>query len=317
MVSLQFRLINFFLRRFLSSAFTVKSAVESRQRLLKGEVKALFRVKRVYETKLKWDNYHSLVFKQVHVQPKRVILYLHGGAFYAPMLFAHKKIIEILAVKNNALVVAPEYRLAPEHPFPAGLDDCYHAYQALIKEGWGPENIAVIGDSAGGNLALSLVMRLKDEGMLLPAAVSVISPVTNLNFDTAAFRENTLKDPIFNSDDFRCLLSEYITDEQQRDNPLVSPLLGDFSRFPPLQIQVSSTEILRDDGLLVAQKAMQAGVPVQFKMWDGLPHVHQAFWFLPEAQASFNLISEFFQLYVTQIDKPLKTNMNEASLSMV
>jgi epsilon-lactone hydrolase len=199
-------------------------------------------------------------------------------------------------LKMNLLL--PEYRLAPENPFPAALEDALKSYRWLLTQGYKSSDIIVSGDSAGGGLSLATVLALRDAGEPLPAAVVVMSPWADLTHKgqshvTKADSEAVLKTEV---------LKEWAlcyADEANLSNPLVSPVYADFHGFPPLLIQVGSEEILLDDSLLLTEKAKADGVAVTLKVWDGMWHVWQALGdFLPESRKAFEELGQFVQEHV-------------------
>jgi acetyl esterase/lipase len=204
-----------------------------------------------------------------------VIFYLHGGGYTEGSITTHQDLGVRLSLVSQARVLMIDYRLAPENPFPSGLEDAIKAYQWLInKEGIFPENVIIAGDSAGGGLTLATLVKLRDLGMALPAA----------SLDELMFQA-----------------SLYVADSDPR-NPLISPLYADLTGLPPLLIQVGSAEILLDDSVRLAKRATAAGVDVQLDIWPDMIHVFQAFAaFAPEGQEGINKIGAFIQKFFTQI----------------
>ncbi len=223
----------------------------------------------------------------------KVILYLHGGGYIIGSADTHRMLCASLAQSTNAKVLLLEYRLAPENPFPAALDDATSAYRWLLIQQFKSENIIIAGDSAGGGLSLATVQKLRDDNQPLPAGVVCISPWTDLTMGFDSHRSKATADPILRADNLQLWASSYMGDANPR-NPLISPAFADFSGFPPLFIQVGSEEVLLDDSLQVAEKAKSAGVDVTLKVWEGMWHVwHTAGNFLPESRAAFEEIGEF------------------------
>lgn len=206
-----------------------------------------------------------------HSDPARAILYFHGGAFIIGTPDTHRGITGHLCVSSGASVYAPDYRLAPENPFPAGLQDAKATYLALLEDGIQPEQIALAGDSAGGGLALALAMMLRDEGVALPGAVVVFSPWTDL---THSRLYEPPVEPMLQKRWIDKAARLYCASES-RKNPLVSPVYGDFSGLPPLLIQVGSEEILLNDAQRLAHAASRDGVEVHLDIFNSLWHVFQ------------------------------------------
>jgi monoterpene epsilon-lactone hydrolase len=225
----------------------------------------------------------------------RHILYLHGGGYVtgSPGLYRH--LTWRLAAAGQARLSAIDYRLAPEHPFPAALDDASAAWHGLLAEGASPQHCVVMGDSAGGGLSLALVLKLRDMGVPLPAAVVALSPWTDLAVTGASCRLNADVDPMQNADDLLPLAAQYLGGADPR-NPYASPLYGTLQGLPPTLLQVGSDEILRDDSVRMAERMRAAGCTVALEIWPRMPHVWHAFVpFLPEARRAIARIGAFVQ----------------------
>ena len=218
-----------------------------------------------------------------------VVLYLHGGAFVAETPTFHGGLLARICREAGARALMLGYRLAPEHPFPAALDDCVGAYRWLLAQGQAPGRIVVAGDSAGGNLTLALLLRLRDEGLPLPAGAVALSPVTDLTFSGDSVQRNDGIDDMFGADMMEPLVDVYLADRRLRSDPLVSPVFGDFTGLPPLLLIVGSTELLLDDSVRVAQRWPGATLLV----WHGMPHVFPGFDVLPEAREATQRIGRF------------------------
>jgi monoterpene epsilon-lactone hydrolase len=226
------------------------------------------------------------------VQPRRrdgagrTILYLHGGGYFFGSSLGYRAITFALAEAARARVVTPDYRRAPEHPFPAALEDGVAAARGLYASGVSPDDLAVCGDSAGGGLALGVLTRLRDAGEPLPACAVLFSPWTDLAATGESLRRNGRCDPLFHGDCIAADARHYLGGEDPR-NPDVSPLYADLGGLPPLLIQVGRTEVLLDDSLRLARKARLSGVEARCEVWTDLPHVwHLQHGLLPEARAA-------------------------------
>lgn len=225
----------------------------------------------------------------------RHILFLHGGGYVtgSPELYRH--ITWRIAAAARARVWAIDYRLAPEHPFPAALDDACAAWRGLLGEGADPQRIAIIGDSAGGGLALALSLKLRDAGGPLPAAIIALSPWTDLALTGASLRLNADADPMQNAADLPFLAGQYLAGADPR-TPYASPLYGDPAGLPPSLIQVGSDEILRDDAVRMADRMRAAGCTVELEIWRRMPHVWHSFAsVMPEARRAIARIGAFVQ----------------------
>jgi len=220
-------------------------------------------------------------------------LYIHGGGFVAGSPRTHRPLTWRLAKDIGIPVYAIDYRLAPEHPYPAGLDDCVAAYRGLLEKGVPAKSILVGGDSAGGNLTLALALRLKAEGLHLPAALICLSPATDMTASGESYSANAEADSLFVPEIFHSLKPVYFPDLDERD-PFVSPLYGDVSGFPPTLFQVGEKEMLRDDSTRMAAALTAAGVETAIEVWPKVWHVWQLNAdMLPEAREAIAHIVRF------------------------
>lgn len=223
-----------------------------------------------------------------------VLLYLHGGGYFACSAETHRPITAWFAM-HGFRVFAPNYRLAPENPFPAAVDDAVAAYRGLLAEGHSPQRLVVAGDSAGGSLAVSLMLVLRVAGNPLPAAAALFSPWTDLAATGESIRTNAARCAMFNGPAVGPSARLYLGSADAR-NPLASPLYADLSGLPPLLIHVGADETLRDDSTRLAEKARAAGVTVELKVWPVVPHVWQlAPHQIPEARQSLRESTEFLR----------------------
>ena len=224
--------------------------------------------------------------------PGRVLLYLHGGAFAFRYPRVHAGMVApwCAALKARALMV--DYRLAPEHPFPAGADDCHAAYRWLLRKGYAGSQIVLGGDSAGGTLTLSTLHAIKAAGEPMPACAVLLSPAVDLTMSGASFATHARRDPVFSLDTLIGLRNLYVRPEQMLD-ARASPLFGDYHGFPPLLFQVGSEEVLLDDTLRAAARAHEAGVSVEAEIWKHMAHVFLAQHTLPQAAAAAKRIVQF------------------------
>jgi len=232
-------------------------------------------------------------------RPNRHVLYLHGGAYRlgAPSTYRHFTWRVASAAQAQVLVI--DYRLAPENPFPAGLEDAVSCYCWLLAEGADPRQIVVIGDSAGGGLALALLLKLRDNGVPLPAAAVVLSPWTDLALTGASFTLNAKLDAMVHAEDVPKFATDYLAGADPR-HPYASPLYGDPTGLPPTLIQVSSEEVLRDDAVRMAERMQRAHCQAELQIWPRMPHVwHLLAPILPEAREAIAEINKFVQRTVT------------------
>lgn len=229
-------------------------------------------------------------------QARRVILYLHGGAFVMCSPATHRELAARLSASAKAAVLVLDYRLAPEHPFPAAMQDAITAYRWLLDEGYTGGHLVIGGDSAGGGLALQALISLRDEGTPLPAAAFFLSPVTDwVHFDGESYSTRADVDPLNTLEMCRFTASQYV-DGNDPATPLLSPTSMDLSGLPPLCIHVGDYELLLSDSARLAKRARARGVDVAFKVWPGMWHVFQtSARFVPEASRSIDEIGRFVE----------------------
>jgi acetyl esterase/lipase len=221
------------------------------------------------------------------------ILYLHGGAFCVHLPATYHSFCADLARRTQLPVMLPEYRLAPEHPAPAALDDCELAYRQLLH-GVPAERIVVAGDSAGGNLALALLQRCQRVGLPMPAGAVLLSPVTDFTGEGWSTQFNEKRDVMFTREALGIVVDHYLP-RVLADDPQVSPLHGDWRGLPPLRFHVSSSEMLLDHSLRAVERARLQGVDAQATVWPELPHVFALFGALHEAGRCRDEMTRFIE----------------------
>jgi acetyl esterase/lipase len=216
----------------------------------------------------------------------KAILYVHGGAFVAFSPLTHRRLTTALVRATGIPAFVVRYRLAPEHPFPAALDDVLAAYDALVARGIPPAGLVLAGDSAGGGLVLSAGLALKARrGDCTPAAIVAYSPWTDLLATGDSIRSNSASDDMLAGEHAGESARSYAPTDRDLHDPLASPLYGDFTGFPPALLFASRSEILRDDSFRVAERARAAGAPVELVLEPGMPHVWPVFFdVMPEAK---------------------------------
>ena len=226
--------------------------------------------------------------------PERVILYLPGGAYVIRMPNIHSAMVSKLCRNANARALMVYYRLAPEHPFPACLDDSLLAYEWLLERGVEPKNIVIAGDSAGGGLALSTLLAIKERKLPMPGCAYMLSPLLDVSDHAPSRWKNALSDAALPAPKQRALNPRPLyLGENEMDDPMVSPINGDFTGLPPLYIQVSDSEMLLDDSLRLARRGHTYGVEVKVDIWRKVPHVWQIFGFLPESRDALEKSARF------------------------
>jgi acetyl esterase/lipase len=231
--------------------------------------------------------------------PDRAVLYFHGGGFRIGSVASHRNLIAQIADTSGCRVLAINYRLAPEHRFPAALDDALAAYGWMLDGRFRPENIALAGDSAGGNLVLAAMLALRERGLPLPVAGTLMSPWTDLVASGASYVSRAEVDPIHQRSMILALAKNYLGERGDPCDPLVSPVYADLKGLPPLLIQVGNRETVLDDSTMFADKARDAGVDVELQVWDGMIHVFQMFGAqLPEAHQAIAAIAKFLNQHL-------------------
>ena len=217
-----------------------------------------------------------------------VILQLHGGGYYSAMRNKYRNFAAMYhEVSGGLSVLTIDYRVAPQHPFPAALEDAYAAYEWLLEKGYRSGQIILAGDSAGGGLCLALVHYLKNHEKPLPKAILTMSAWTDLTKSGESYKENFNVDPLFGRRKDTLIYKEGYYQGENPDNYYISPLKGDFTGFPPMLMQVGEYEMLLDDSLSVAEKARKQGVDVTLHVYEGMFHVFQMgeLWYKESRQA--------------------------------
>ncbi|HNE70348.1 MAG TPA: alpha/beta hydrolase [Anaerolineales bacterium] len=227
----------------------------------------------------------------------KTLLHIHGGGYVTGSIPSYLRMCILMAQMLNINVLLPAYRLAPEHPFPAAMEDVLKIYRRLLNDGFQPKDIFISGDSAGGGLCVAAVIALRDQKEALPAAVLCMSPWVDLTMQGQSHVTNPKSEAMLNAGTLREWALLY-TNEKNFGSPLVSPIFADFQKFPPLLIQVSSDEVLLDDARMLAEKARAGGADVTLKIWDGLWHVWQIVGdAIPESRMAIEEIGEFIRAY--------------------
>ena len=230
--------------------------------------------------------------------PEGVLLFLHGGGYNSGSCKTHRALAAHVARAAHTRVLLIDYRLAPEHPCPAAINDAVFAYRWLLQQGITPQQIVIGGDSAGGGLALAALIALRDSGTAAPAAAFLLSPWLDLALHGESMHTRAQLDPLTSYDDLRQAAMLYLG-SLAPDDPRASPLYADLHRLPALLIHVGDHEVLRSDATRLAEKAQAAGVPVQLEIWDDMWHVWHS-WAdeLPEARAAIAQIGAFVRQHL-------------------
>jgi monoterpene epsilon-lactone hydrolase len=228
----------------------------------------------------------------------KAILYFHGGGFRLGSVASHRDLIARISQASGCRLLAINYRLAPEHRFPAALEDARAALDWLRGEGFKPESIALAGDSAGGNLVLTTMLGLRARGEPLTAAGVLMSPWTDLAATGESYQSRAAADPIHQRSMILALAKNYLGEGGDASNPLASPLYADLSGLPPLLIQAGDRETVRDDATMLAAKAKAAGVDAELQVFDGMIHVFQMFPEIPQAGEAIASVATFLRRHL-------------------
>jgi monoterpene epsilon-lactone hydrolase len=232
-------------------------------------------------------------FHPARTKAGRTVLYLHGGGFLMYPRSLYTGFLSRLANDLQTRVVVPDYRLAPEHPFPAAIDDCLRAYEALLDAGQEPGQLMIAGESAGANAVLVALQRARDASLRMPAGAIMLSGGFDFSWDSPSISNNAHCDTALGARGLAFLQRWYQPDVDATD-PLISPVFGDFAGLPPLLFQTGHTEVLRDDSVRVTERARAAGVPVWLEIFPEVPHAwHQLGTWLPETRAALRQVGQF------------------------
>lgn len=240
----------------------------------------------------------------------QIVLQLHGGGYIGAMRNAYRSFAGLYSELGKGIpVFTVDYRVAPENPYPAALEDAIASYNWLLDQGWQEKEIVVAGDSAGGGLAMCLCMYLKKQNRKLPAGIIAMCPWTDMTASGESYVENYTKDPLFGNTRDSLLYNRDYAGDADVTNPFLSPLFGDFRGFPPMLIQVGSWEMLLSDSVSVAKKAKEAGVKVRLSVYDRMFHVFQmAMLLLPESKRAWAEAGRFLE--IIRRDREIKNENN-------
>lgn len=229
---------------------------------------------------------------------KRVVLQLHGGGYVGAMRNAYRNFAVAYSEAGGGIpVLTIDYRVAPENPYPAALEDAFEAYRWLLEQEYEPKQIVLAGDSAGGGLALALCMYVRDKGMEVPGGIVAMSPWTDLTSSGESYVTNYEKDPLFGKTKESLIYNRDYVGMEDPKSPYISPAFGDFKEFPPMLIQVGSYEMLLSDSQMVAKAAKQQGVKVRLSTYEGMFHVFQmGMQLMPESKEAWKEIGRFFEV---------------------
>ena len=249
------------------------------------------------------------------IEPRHVFLYFHGGVYVLGDAFQAAGLASQVGRRTRAKVISVDYRLAPEHPYPAAVDDALAAYQALLRGGTAPSDIAFAGESAGGGLAIATLVNARDRGLPLPAAAFVMSPYADLTLAGASMEAKRAADPLLSRENLQSRVPDY-TAGQDAALGLISPVFADLSGLPPLIIQAGTHEVLLDDAVRLARQAAIADVEVTLDITPGVPHVFQAYYpMLDEAAEALDRAGQLLSAYLASAVRVTALRQAERTLS--
>ena len=258
------------------SAFPVGSGVDELRRLFREAVSAQPLPADVTVTAATLGGVPTAEITVDGVEPRHVVLYFHGGVYVISDAFLAADLASQVGRRTGAKVISVDYRLAPEHPYPAAVDDAFAAYEGLLSGGIAPSDIVFAGESAGGGLAVATLVNARDAGLALPAAAFLMSPYVDLTLAGTTMDTKHDVDPLLNRELLEPRVADY-TSGQDPALPLISPIFADLSGLPPLIIQAGSHEVLLDDAVRLARQAAAADVEVTLEITPRVPHVFQAY----------------------------------------
>jgi monoterpene epsilon-lactone hydrolase len=284
------------------SAFPVDSTVNEQRRLLREAISAQPLPADVTVTAAALGDIPTAEITIDGIEPRHVVLYFHGGVYVMSDAALAAGLASQVGRRTDAKVISVDYRLAPEHPYPAAVDDALAAYGALLDSGTDPSDIVFAGESAGGGLAVATLVNARDHRLALPAAAFVMSPYVDLTLAGTTMETKHEVDPLLRRELLEPRVADY-TAGQDAVLPLISPVFADLSGLPPLIIQAGSHEVLLDDAVRLAQQAATDDVQVTLEITPGVPHVFQAYSpMLDEAAAALDRAGQLLSAYLAVAD---------------
>jgi acetyl esterase/lipase len=284
-------------------AFPVGSGVDEQRRMLREAVSAQPLPAEVTVTAAALGGVPTAEVTVDGIEPRHVVLYFHGGVYVIGDAFLAAELASQVGRRTHAKVISVDYRLAPEHPYPAAVDDALAAYEALLHDGIAPSDIAFVGESAGGGLAIATLVNARDRGLPLPAAAFVMSPYVDLTLAGTTMETKREVDPLLNRELLQPRATDY-TSGQDAALALISPVFADLSGLPPLLIQAGSHEVLLDDAVRLARQAATADVEVTLEITPQVPHVFQAYHpILDEAAAALDRAGQFLSAHLAGAER--------------
>jgi acetyl esterase/lipase len=297
------------------SAFPVDSDVNEQRRLLRELISAQPLPADVTVTAAALGGVPTAEITVDGIEPRHVVLYFHSGVYVLGDAFLAAELASQVGRRTHAKVISVDYRLGPEHPYPAAVDDALAAYEALLQNGIAPSDIAFAGESAGGGLAVATLVNARDHGLPLPVAAYVMSPYVDLTLAGTTMETRREVDPLLGREALQARVTDY-TSGQDAAFGLISPIFADLSGLPPLIIQAGTHEVLLDDAVRLAQQAISADVQVTLDITPGVPHVFQAYHaILDEAAAALDRAGQFLSTHLAGAEHVTGERMAERMLS--
>ena len=285
------------------SAFPVDSSVDDQRRQFREAASAQLLPADVTVTAAALNGVPTAEITVDGIEPRHVVLYFHGGVYVISDAFLAAGLASDIGRRTQAKVFSVDYRLAPEHPYPAAVDDALAAYEGLLDDGIDPSNIVFAGESAGGGLAIATLLGARDHGLPLPAAAFVMSPYADLTLAGETMETKRDADPLLSRELLEPRVADY-TQGQRAALDLISPVFADLSGLPPLIIQAGSHEVLLDDALRLARAAAIADVEVTLEVIPGVPHVFQGFSsILDEAAAALDRAGQLLSWHLAGAER--------------
>jgi len=285
------------------SAFPADSDVEEQRRLLRELLSAQPLPAEVTVAAAALGGVRTAEITVDGIEPRHVVLYFHGGVYVMGDAFLVADLASQVGRRTSAKVISVDYRLGPEHPYPAAVDDALAAYEALLDDGTAPSDIAFAGESAGGGLAIATLVNARDHGLPLPAAALVMSPYVDLTLSGATMETKRAVDPLLSPEALRARVFDY-TAGHDAALGLISPIFAEVSSLPPLIIQAGTHEVLLDDAVRLAQRASTADVEVTLDITPRVPHVFQAYHpILDEAAAALDRAGRLLSAHLASAER--------------
>jgi epsilon-lactone hydrolase len=285
------------------SAFPVESDVYQQRELLRQALSAQPLPADVTVTAAALGGVPTAEITVDGIEPRHVVLYFHGGVYVMSDAFLAAGLASEVGRRTDAKAISVDYRLAPEHPYPAAVDDALAAYAALLQTGIAPSDIVFAGESAGGGLVVATLVNARDHGLPLPASALVMSPYVDLTLAGATMETRREVDPLLSPELLRARVGDY-TAGQDAALPLISPVFAELSGLPPLIIQAGTHEVLLDDAVRLAGQAVAADVEVTLEITPGVPHVFQAYVpVLDEAAAALDRAGQLLSAHLARAER--------------